>query len=95
MLFNCERSVSGLCVVRCEAFCEDVSALVMLVFEATFPEDFVDVFNFYDLGFVRSKVIPYWIVFRRPGVDPDDFPNEGFPSIGPVVHPVIEGFVTV
>ena len=62
----------------------------MLVFESAFSEDIVNVFNFDDLRFVGSEECPDGVVFWRAGMDTDDFTNEGFPSVGSVVHSVIE-----
>ena len=95
VLFNREGFVSGLCVVGSEAFGEDVGALVMLVFEAALSEDLVNVMNLNDFISVFLEVIPNGVVFWGSGVDADDFSNEGFPSVGPVVHTVVQGFVAV
>ena len=52
VLFNSEGVVCGFCVVGCEAFSEDMGALVMFVFESALSEDLVDVFNLDDVRFV-------------------------------------------
>ena len=56
--FNSEWFVSWLSVIGCEAFSEDVSALVMLVFQAAPPQDLVNVMNLNDLSFVCSEIFP-------------------------------------
>ena len=61
--FHCEWFVSWLSVCGCEAFSEDVSALVMLVFESAFSEDLVNVMNLNDLSFVCSEIFPNGVMF--------------------------------
>ena len=40
-------------------------------------------------------MFPDGVVFGGSGVYADDFTNERFPSVGSIVHSVIEGFVVV
>ena len=65
VFFNEQRAVRRSFVMSCETFSEDVSTLVMLMFESTFPEDFVNIGNLNDFMFVVFEVGPNGIVFRR------------------------------
>ena len=74
--FHCEWFVSWLSVSGCEAFSEDVSALVMLVFESAFSQDLVNVLGFNDLSFVSIEIFPNGVVFGGSRVYTDDLTNE-------------------
>ena len=67
----------------------------MLMLEAAFSEDLVNILNVDDFVSMFLEVSPDGVVFGGSGVDTDDFTNEGLPSVWPVVHSVVEGFVAM
>ena len=87
MLFSHRRGI-----LSCEAFSESVSALVVFVFEAAFPEDFVNIPRVNDEFSVLFEEFPNGVVFRGSGVYTDDFTDKGLPSVWAVVQPVVDWF---
>ena len=87
MLFSHRRGI-----LSCEAFSESVSALVVFVFEAAFPEDFVNIPRVNDEFSVLFEEFPNGVVFRGSGVYTDDFSDKGLPSVWAVVQPVVDWF---
>ena len=67
----------------------------MLMLEAALSEDLVNILNVDDFVSMFLEVSPDGVVFGGSGVDTDDFTNEGLPSVWPVVHSVVEGFVAI
>ena len=76
VFFNSQRVVRRLFVIGSEAFSKDMCTLVMLMFESTFSEDFVYIFDLVYTVFFAREVIPNGIMFRGSGVNADDFTNE-------------------
>ena len=90
MFFDKSGRVCWFNVICSETLSENVSTLVVFMFESTFAENFVNLSNICDVVSVLFETFPNGVMFRGTRVNTDDFTDKRFPSVRSVVQPVID-----